>query len=135
MIDLALFVFIMALLALGARRPYLWVLTYIYIDILTPQRIGWTLTPALPLSLIAFCAAFAGWLAVDSKRGTRVSVRQILMVMLLIYAFFSTGWADFPGRGRAQMELGLEGAGVRDLPAFHPAPPGSGSRRPRSSWC
>ncbi|RDC61304.1 hypothetical protein HME9302_02525 [Alteripontixanthobacter maritimus] len=96
MIDLALFLFIMALLALGTRRPFLWVLTYIYIDILTPQRIGWSITPALPLSLIAFCAAFAGWLAVDSKRDMRVGVRQGLMVLLLAYAFLTTGWADFP---------------------------------------
>ena len=45
MIDLALFAFVMAFLALGIARPFLWVLAYIYIDILAPQKIGWTLTP------------------------------------------------------------------------------------------
>ena len=46
MIDLALFAFVMAFLALGIARPFLWVLAYIYIDILAPQKIGWTLTPS-----------------------------------------------------------------------------------------
>ena len=50
----SLFTFVMAFLAVGVRRPFIWVLAYLYIDILAPQKIGWTLTPALPISLIAF---------------------------------------------------------------------------------
>ena len=96
MIDLALFAFVMAFLALGIARPFLWVLAYIYIDILAPQKIGWTLTPALPISLIAFCAAFAGWLLTDPKSETRFHYRQGLMVFLLLYCLATTQTADFP---------------------------------------
>ena len=96
MLDLALFAFVLGLLALGVKRPFLWVLAYIYIDILAPQKIGWSLTAALPLSLIAFCAAFAGWLLADSKRGSRFTYRQFLMVLLLIYSGWTTLNADFP---------------------------------------
>ena len=55
---------------------------------LAPQKIGWTLTPALPISLIAFCAAFAGWLLTDPKSETRFHYRQGLMVFLLLYCFY-----------------------------------------------
>lgn len=96
MLDLALFTFVMAFLALGVRRPFLWVLAYVYIDILAPQKIGWSLTPALPISLIAFCAAFAGWLLVDTKRGSRFTFRQFLMLCLLAYCAITTSMADFP---------------------------------------
>ena len=96
MLDLALFTFVMAFLALGVRRPFIWVLAYLYIDILSPQKIGWTLTPALPISLIAFCAAFAGWVLADSKRGSRFTFRQFLMLCLLIYCGITTSMADFP---------------------------------------
>ena len=96
MIDVALFAFVMAFLALGIARPFLWVLAYIYIDILAPQKIGWTLTPALPISLIAFCAAFAGWLLTDPKSETRFHYRQGLMVFLLLYCLATTQTADFP---------------------------------------
>lgn len=96
MLDLALFAFVLAFLALGIARPFLWVLAYIYIDILAPQKIGWTLTPALPISLIAFCAAFAGWALTDSKKETRVHYRQVLMLMLLLYCGFTTTLSPFP---------------------------------------
>ena len=96
MLDLALFTFVMAFLALGVRRPFLWVLAYLYIDILSPQKIGWALTPALPISLIAFCAAFAGWLLADPKHGSRFTFRQFLMLCLLVYCGITTSMADFP---------------------------------------
>ena len=96
MIDLGLFLFVMGLLALGLRRPFLWVLAYLYIDILQPQEIGWRFSAALPLSLIAFCAAFAGWLLADSKRGARFGLRQGLLLVLLAYVTLTTSWAAFP---------------------------------------
>ena len=96
MLDLALFLFVMAMFALGFRRPFVWVLAYLYIDILAPQKIGWSITSALPISLIAFCAAFAGWLLTDSKAGARLAFRQVLLAILLIYCFWTTQTADFP---------------------------------------
>lgn len=96
MLDLALLGFILAFLALGVRRPFLWVLCYLYIDILAPQKIGWAVTSALPVSLIAFCAAFGGWLLTDSKQGSRMTFRQGLMIALLLYCGFTTMRADFP---------------------------------------
>ena len=68
MLDAALFLFVMALFALGLRRPFVWVLAYLYIDILAPQKIGWTLTPMLPISFIAFMLALAGRLPMRNPR-------------------------------------------------------------------
>ena len=58
MLDLVFLAFIAYVLLLGLRRPFLWVLLYVYIDILAPQRIGYWLIPELSISLIAFAAAF-----------------------------------------------------------------------------
>lgn len=96
MLDLALFCFVMAFLVVGLRRPFLWVLAYCYIDILAPQKIGWSITSALPISLIAFCAAFAGWLLTDSKKDLSFTFRQFLLAVLLLYCFWTTQIADFP---------------------------------------
>jgi hypothetical protein len=95
-IDLGLFLFIAAFLALGLRRPFVWVLTYIYIDTLAPQDIGWRFVAALPVSLIAFCAAFGGWLLADPKHGARMGLRQWLLVVLLAWCAVTTMNADFP---------------------------------------
>jgi len=96
MLDLAFLAFIGFVLVLGLKRPFLWVLLYVYIDILAPQRIGYTLITSIPVSLIAFAAAFGGWLLLDRKEGTRFSVRQGLMLALLLYCGWTTGSADFP---------------------------------------
>ncbi len=96
MLDLVFLAFIGYVLVLGLRRPFLWVLLYVYIDILAPQRIGYSAIASLPVSLIAFAAAFGGWIALDRKEGARFTLRQGLMALLLVYCFWTTGHADFP---------------------------------------
>jgi O-antigen ligase len=94
-LDLAITGFTLAFLALGLRRPFVWVLAFIYIDILTPQKISWSLLASLPISLIAFVLAFGGWIALDDKRDTRFSLRQSLIVLLLVYCGLTTMMAEF----------------------------------------
>jgi probable O-glycosylation ligase (exosortase A-associated) len=96
MIDLALLGFIALVLALGIKRPFLWVLAYIYIDTVAPQKIGWGVIQSVPVSLIAFAAAFGGWLMFDSKRGSRFGLREAVIIALLCYCAMTTLRADFP---------------------------------------
>lgn len=96
MIDIVFLAFIAFVLVLGLKRPFLWVLLYVYIDILAPQRVGFGMITTVPVSLIAFAAAFGGWLALDRKEGFCVSWRQGLLLALLVYCWWTTGNADFP---------------------------------------
>jgi probable O-glycosylation ligase (exosortase A-associated) len=96
MLDHALLAFVAMFLAFGLKRPFLWVLAYIYIDCVAPQKMGWGLIQAIPLSLIAFVAAFGGWLLFDNKEGTRFTLRQAIIAVLLAYCAYSTTVADFP---------------------------------------
>lgn len=96
MVDLALACFVFGLLALGLRRPFVWVLAYLYVDIVAPQKFSWFLLPSIPISLIAFVAAFAGWLLADNKAGSRFTFRQGLLALLLVYCGITTMLADFP---------------------------------------
>lgn len=94
--DLALVGFLCMLFAFGLKRPFLLVLGYVYIDIVSPQRLSYYLLNSIPISLIFFVAAFLGWLAVDDKKDTRFSARQVLMLLLLVWAGWTTFNADFP---------------------------------------
>ncbi len=96
LVDLFLAAFVMGLLALGLRRPFIWVLAYLYIDIVAPQKISYFILASLPISLIAFCAAFGGWMIADDKRDARFTWRQGLMLVLLLYCGATTMGADFP---------------------------------------
>ena len=94
--DLFFLAFIGYVLLIGIKRPFLWVLLYVYVDILAPQRIGYSIITTLPMSLIAFAAAFGGWLVLDNKAGARFTLRQGLLLALLAYCWWTTGNADFP---------------------------------------
>jgi len=95
-LNLGLLGFVGGLLAVGLRRPFLWVLAYIYIDVVSPQKIAWAILPSIPISLIVFLAAFGGWLVADDKTGTRFTLRQFLLTLLLLYCGYTTLTADFP---------------------------------------
>lgn len=96
MTSVALTLFVFALFALGLRRPFLWVLAYVYIDILVPQKISYAILAKIPISLIAFVLCFGGWLVLDRKEDARFTLRQFLLIVLLAYTGYTTLDADFP---------------------------------------
>jgi hypothetical protein len=101
MFNLLLALFALYLIAMGLRRPFIWVLFYLWVDILAPQKMPFAQLAAIPISLVAFVLALVGWAMFDDKQNVRFSFRQVLMLMLLIYCGISTQTADFPMRRRA----------------------------------
>lgn len=96
MLDLGLAAFLACFLLLGFKRPFLWVLCYLYVDIVAPQVISWGVLAKVPISLITFAAAFLGWLVFDDKRDSRFTLRQGLLLLLLVYCAISTVTAVHP---------------------------------------
>ncbi len=94
--DLAFIGFLVALFAMGFRRPFVFVLAYVYIDIVSPQRLTYFLLNSIPISLIAAGLAVMGWLVFDDKRDSRAAPRQFLIGLLLLYCWYTTIHADFP---------------------------------------
>ena len=94
--DLALVAFLLLMLGFGLRRPFLLVLGYAYIDIVSPQRLSYNLLTSIPVSQIFFIAALLVWLIRDDKKGLRVAPRQWLLAFLLGWAAYTTFTADFP---------------------------------------
>jgi probable O-glycosylation ligase (exosortase A-associated) len=94
--DLGFVGFLLLLFGCGLRRPFLFVLGYAYIDIVSPQRLSYFLLNSIPISLIFFAAAVLGWAGPDDKRDTSFSPRQFLMVLILAWAGYTTVHADFP---------------------------------------
>jgi probable O-glycosylation ligase (exosortase A-associated) len=94
--DLFLIGFIFLIAVVGMRRPFMFVCGYIYIDIVSPQRISYYLLNSIPISLIFFLFSFVGWLMVDDKMQAKPSPRQIIMILLLLLCAYTTSVADFP---------------------------------------
>lgn len=95
--DLAFVGFLLALFGLGLKRPFLFVLAYVYIDIVSPQRLTYFLLNTVPISAIAAGLAVLAWAIADDKRNMRVAPRQLLMLLLLAWCGYTTNFgADFP---------------------------------------
>ena len=94
--DLAFVGFLLALIAAGFRKPFLFVLADVYIDVVSPQRLSYFLLNSVPVSLIAVVLAVAGWAIADDKKDVRLAPRQLLILLLLIYCWITTLGADFP---------------------------------------
>lgn len=94
--DLFFLGFLSAFFAMGFRRPFLLVLAYAYIDIVSPQRLSYILLNSIPVSAIAFLLAALAWIVADDKKDSRFSFRQLLMILLLAWCGYTTMTADFP---------------------------------------
>jgi len=93
--DLVFVAFLLAFFGMGFRKPFIFVLVYAYIDIVSPQRLTYLLLNSVPISLIAVGLSVLGWLAMDDKKDVRVAPRQLMIVALLGYCFYTTLNADF----------------------------------------
>ncbi|RVT94042.1 DUF5935 domain-containing protein [Sphingomonas crocodyli] len=93
--DIFLIVFMMGLTVLALRRPFLFTCGYIYIDIVSPQRLAFYLLSSIPISLIFFIAAFLGWAMADNKKELVFSARQVMLIMLLALCGITTWNAVF----------------------------------------
>ncbi|MDB5713796.1 MAG: putative O-glycosylation ligase, exosortase system-associated [Sphingomonadales bacterium] len=94
--DLAFVGFLLALIGMGCKRPFVFVLAYVYVDIVSPQRLTYILLNSIPVSLILVCLAVGSWALFDDKRDTRFAPRQMLLIILLAYCGMTTMQADFP---------------------------------------
>jgi len=94
--DLIFVGYLVALLFIAFKRPFLFTLVYAYVDIVAPQRLSYFMLNSVPLSLIVFALAFLGYMLADNKQDSRFSVRQALMILLLIYCGYTTVQAEVP---------------------------------------
>jgi probable O-glycosylation ligase (exosortase A-associated) len=94
--DLFFVFYLLVLLGIGFRKPFLFVLGYIYIDLVSPQRLSYYMLSGIPISLIFFVAAVLGFMISDDKTGMRMVPRQGIMLLLLILSGLTTMNADFP---------------------------------------
>ena len=104
MTNLALTAFVLAFFMAGMARPFLLVLAYAYIDIVAPQKIGWGPLGSLSISLVAFVLMALMWLVREDKAGIRLSSRQGIMLILLVYCGMTTLTADFPIEAAAKWD-------------------------------
>lgn len=93
--DLAILGFLLWLLAMGLRRPWMLTFAYLYVDLLQPQRIGFGLLNDAPISFIFALLAVAAFFF-ERKKSLRFGAIQALMVAFILWFTLTTQWAILP---------------------------------------
>ena len=94
--DLFFVAFLGLFFLLAFRRPFIFALAYLYIDVIAPQRLSYFLLNSIPISAIAFALMVLGFLMDPEKRDIRISWRQAAIGLLLAYCAYMTTQAVEP---------------------------------------
>ena len=94
--DLIFVAYILGLMLLAFKRPFLFTLIYAYLDIVSPQRLSYFLLNSIPLSLIVFGLAFSSFFLIEDKRNVRFAPRIAMIIILILYCGITTVGAVEP---------------------------------------
>lgn len=94
--DLFFVAFLGLFFLLAFRKPFIFALAYLYIDVIAPQRLSYFLLNSIPISAIAFALMVLGFALDPEKRDLRISWRQIAIGLLLAYCAYMTTQAVAP---------------------------------------
>lgn len=96
--DAAIFGFLIWMLSMGLRRPWMLTFAYLYVDLLQPQRIGYGLLANAPVNLI-FALLAIGAFFFERNKNLRFGLVQSLMVVFILWFTLVTQWAILPDEG------------------------------------
>ena len=95
--DIFILGFIFFLICAAMARPFLMSMAYIYVDLVSPQRITFYLLNAIPFSMIMAILAILFWGLLDDKKGNAKFGRlQIMMVMMIVWITLTTALSQLP---------------------------------------
>ena len=90
--DIFIFACLFGLAAAALWRPWLMTFTYLYTDLIQPQRLSYYLFQGVPLSLIFAVAAVLLFVA-DRKKNLRFNFVQVLMALFVMWFTFTSSRA------------------------------------------
>ena len=90
--DIFIFLCLFGLAAAALWRPWLMTLTYLYTDLIQPQRLSYYLFRGVPLSLIIAIAAVLLFVT-DRKKNLRLNFVQVLMALFVLWFTFTSSRA------------------------------------------
>lgn len=96
MMDLSLLVVWMAFVAFGLVAPFVWGLGYVWVDVLVPHRISWSLLSSVPIALIMAAGSLLFYLLMDRRAPPRVILAHGLIAVLAVWITLTETWAVFP---------------------------------------
>ncbi|MGI4955645.1 MAG: putative O-glycosylation ligase, exosortase A system-associated [Janthinobacterium lividum] len=94
--DLALLLTWLAFLVVGFVAPFVWGLGYVWVDVLTPHRISYSLLNTLPIAFITGAGSLLFYLMLDRKNPPKLTLEHGLIAVLGVWITLTQTWALYP---------------------------------------
>jgi probable O-glycosylation ligase (exosortase A-associated) len=85
-----------AYLSLGLVAPFVFGLGYVWVDIFSPQRIGWSLINQIPVSLVMALGCIGTYAMADRRAPPRPAPQILLLLAFALWVTLTTTWAVVP---------------------------------------
>lgn len=82
----------------GLFAPFALGLGYVWVDLLTPQRLAFSLIRGTPVSMVMAAATIGMYLLADRKYPPKPSILHLLLIVFAIWITMTTTWAVLPER-------------------------------------
>lgn len=96
MTDLVLLLVTVLFVAVGFLSPFVLSLGYVWVDTLLPQRLSYSLLSTMPLAFIMGAGAVLSYLMNDRRDPPRITMVQVLAVVMALWITLTTTWAVAP---------------------------------------
>ena len=94
--DIVLTLFVFASLPLCVARPWLGILTWYWVGLMNPHRLGWGFAFDMPFALLVGGATLAGLLLTRDRKSIPWSRELVLLLILVAYFTLTTPFAWAP---------------------------------------
>ena len=104
MMDLSLLCVWLAFMAFGLVAPFVWGLGYVWVDVLVPHRISWSLLSSVPIALIMAVGSFLAYVLLDRRAPPKLSLAHVLIGVLGVWITLTETWAVYPDAAWAKWD-------------------------------
>ena len=95
----------------GFISPFVLGLGYIWVDLVVPQRLAYSIINQMPLSFIIFIATFIAYILLDRKNIPKINGALVLLVLFTIWISMTTTWAFVPDAAFSKWNWAVKSVG------------------------
>jgi len=95
-------------LTVGTMSPFVLSLGYVWVDLFSPQYLGWSPLSYLPVAFIMGAAAAAAYVLLDRRAPPKISLATVLFLALGFWITATTSWAALPDASWAKWDVSFK---------------------------
>jgi len=106
--DLAILLTYVGFLTVGTMAPFVLSLGYVWVDLFSPQHLGWSPLTHFPVAFIMGAAAVAAYVLLDRRAPPRITLPTVLFLAIALWVTATTSWAAMPAESWGKWDVAFK---------------------------